>query len=120
MGKRYLIDSNIVIKTATVNTFDNKSILFLKTILDESFNISVISKIELLSKDDSLLSFIETSNVLPLTDQIIEKTIELRRKHKIKIPDAIIAATALIHKFDLITNNVKDFSNIKGLNLVDL
>jgi predicted nucleic acid-binding protein len=115
MGKRYLIDSNIVIKSATVNTFDNKSILFLKTIIDESFNISVISKIELLSKDDLLLSFIETSNVLPLTDEIIE----LRRKHKIKIPDAIIAATALVHKFDLISNNVKDFSNIKGLNVID-
>jgi predicted nucleic acid-binding protein len=120
MGPRYLVDTNIIIKLATENALKKASIDFLKTVLDDSFNLSVISKIELLSKDDKLLSFIETSNVIPLTEVIVEKTIELRRKYKIKIPDAIIASTAIINNFELITADKDDFRNIKGLILKSL
>lgn len=35
------------------------------------------------------------------------------------LPDAIIAATAMTNKFTLITNNIKDFSNIKNLVVID-
>ncbi len=119
MGKRYLIDSNVIIKSVTIGELDDNSIQFLTPIFNSSFNISVISKIEILSKDDRLRPFIEESNILPLTEQIINKTIELRRKYKVKIPDAIIAATALIHHFDLISYNIKDFNFIKGLKVID-
>ena len=119
MGKRYLIDSNVIIKSATIGELDDNSIQFLTPIFNSSFNISVISKIEILSKDDRLRPFIEESNILPLTEQIINKTIELRMKYKVKIPDAIIAATALIHHFDLISYNIKDFNFIKGLKVID-
>jgi predicted nucleic acid-binding protein len=37
--------------------------------------------------------------------------------HKFSIPDALIAATALIHQLELYTLNVKDFHFIPGLNL---
>jgi predicted nucleic acid-binding protein len=37
--------------------------------------------------------------------------------HKLSIPDALIAATALIHQLELYTLNVKDFHFIPGLNL---
>jgi predicted nucleic acid-binding protein len=42
----------------------------------------------------------------------------LRRKHKIKTPDAIIAATAIANKYILITSNKSDFSNIKNLKII--
>ncbi|TDB61346.1 PIN domain-containing protein [Arundinibacter roseus] len=49
----------------------------------------------------------------------LAKTIEIRRKHKIKLPDAIIAATALVHHLTLVTNNVSDFARIENLLVVN-
>lgn len=47
-----------------------------------------------------------------LDKSIVDKVIRIRQSHKIKLPDAIILATALVNKFELITANVNDFSNI--------
>ncbi|MEK7257684.1 MAG: PIN domain-containing protein [Bacteroidota bacterium] len=45
---------------------------------------------------------------------------EIRRQFKsIKLPDAIIAATALTHQLTLLTRNVSDFSKIPGLTVVN-
>lgn len=49
-----------------------------------------------------------------LTDSVRDETIRLRRKTKLKLPDAIIVASALIHDAILLTND-KDFSTIDGL-----
>jgi predicted nucleic acid-binding protein len=37
--------------------------------------------------------------------------------HKLSIPDALIASTALVYNLDLYTLNLKDFRFIEGLNL---
>jgi predicted nucleic acid-binding protein len=50
--------------------------------------------------------------VIELDKEIVEKVIQIRQKNKIKLPDAIILATAIINNFELITANVNDFSNI--------
>jgi predicted nucleic acid-binding protein len=50
---------------------------------------------------------------------IIERAIEIRRSVRIKTPDAIIAATALIYRASLVTRNVHDFSVVAGLTVVD-
>ena len=49
-----------------------------------------------------------------LSEEIILETIRLRRKQKIKTPDAIIAATALVYGRTVVTDNERDFDNIKG------
>ncbi|WP_425571141.1 PIN domain-containing protein [Olivibacter ginsenosidimutans] len=51
--------------------------------------------------------------------EVKEETIKIRRRYSIKLPDAIIAATAISHKLTLITRNTKDFSAIKGLKSVN-
>ncbi|MBL7803801.1 MAG: hypothetical protein JNL02_08720 [Saprospiraceae bacterium] len=43
----------------------------------------------------------------------------LRRSFKIKLPDAIIAATALVHELDLVTRNREDFSKISNLTVLN-
>lgn len=43
----------------------------------------------------------------------------LRKQKKIKLPDAIIAATVLVHGFTIIARNTKDFQHIAGLNYVN-
>jgi predicted nucleic acid-binding protein len=50
--------------------------------------------------------------IIDLNSEIIEKVISIRQKHKIKLPDAIILATALSGDLELITANVSDFIHI--------
>ena len=57
--------------------------------------------------------------VLQLSNAIVEKTIEIRKSVRIKLPDAIIAATALVHGYTLLTRNVSDFSNVTGLTVIN-
>jgi predicted nucleic acid-binding protein len=93
----------------------------LSQIIDDEINLSVINKIELLgfSKvEQDLVDFVSCSNIAPMNDDVVEKTIEVRRLNKIKLPDAVIAATALHNSFILVTNNKKDFININGLEVV--
>ena len=55
------------------------------------------------------------SIVLELSNEIVDSCIDIRKKHKIKLPDAIIAATALVYSLTIITRNVSDFKNIEGI-----
>lgn len=57
--------------------------------------------------------------VIELEQPIKLQAAELRKVHRIKLPDAIIAATALVHGFKLITRNIADFKNIPNLELIN-
>ncbi|HRI59488.1 MAG TPA: PIN domain-containing protein [Saprospiraceae bacterium] len=59
------------------------------------------------------------STIYGLTDDIANQTISIRKSVKIKLPDAVIAATALIHGLELISRNEADFKKIPGLVLVN-
>lgn len=87
--------------------------------------ISAITEIELLcwktatEKDrDAIQGFIGDALVIELERPIKLKTADIRRQHKIKLPDAIIAATALVYELTLITRNTKDFEHIPGLAII--
>jgi len=121
--KRYLLDTNILIYFFA-DTLPVQEIPKIEHILKESFNISIITKIEFFgfekySQDEFSreLEFIGHATVIPLTDEIADRVIDLRRKIRIKIPDAVIAATCLDGDFTLITRNEKDFLDIAGLEL---
>ena len=58
------------------------------------------------------MAFISHANIYELTDEVADKVIDIRQKYKVKTPDAIIGATALVHGFDIVTNNVDDFKNL--------
>lgn len=51
--------------------------------------------------------------VIGLNQEIVDKVISIRQTHKIKLPDAIIMATAIVTDHGLITANVSDFMNIE-------
>ncbi len=121
MGERYLIDSNVVIDFS-LNRFDKKSKEFLSKIIDAESNLSFVNKIELLgfsSVEPEIIEFIEKSDIFGIDDDIIVRTISIRKFHRIKLPDAIIAATALTNNLILITHNTSDFKKIKGLKLIN-
>ncbi len=91
-------------------------------LLNEKPSFSAITEIELLSwkvaseKDVAMLhDFINDAYVIELDRPIKWKAAELRKHYAIKLPDAIIGATAILHGLTLLTRNQKDFENIAGL-----
>jgi hypothetical protein len=67
----------------------------------------------------SLADFIALGTIFTVDNIIADKTIELRKLYAIKLPDAIIAATALVFNLTLLTRNTKDFKRITGLAVID-
>lgn len=125
MGTRYLLDTNTAIYFLNGHLTPN-GFAFVLSVMNIECNLSVISKMELLgwptaSPNDEIKirSFINDAAILSLTDEIVEKTIELRRAYKIKLPDAIIAATAIVYDFTLISRNDRDFSRVVELNYLN-
>lgn len=122
MGTTYLLDTNTVIYYLDA-VLPEKSLDFIEANLDQrgSF-ISIISKIELLGWQApsahamrQVEKFVEDSTVLPLTEEIANKAIELKRTKKIKLPDAVIAATALVHGLTVVSRNDDDFRKLPGV-----
>lgn len=88
--------------------------------------ISVITEIELLcwktSKEEDLKVLRDCINdtlVIELDQDIKFKTADIRKAHRIKLPDAIIAATANVYHLTLLTRNVSDFDGISGLEIMN-
>jgi hypothetical protein len=119
--KRFLIDTNVAIEY--IGEVLKEDVLSgLDHIINSGYFISVINKIELLGfhnlselEDEKFYEFVKNAQIFDLDEMIVDKTIEIRRIFKIKLPDAIIAATALIHQLTLLTKNTKDFEKISGL-----
>ena len=110
---RYLLDTNAVIYLV------NGRLAF--PLPDGQYRVSIITEIELLSFSD--LSAAEEQKIrdllllldrVHLTDAVRDEAIRLRRKNRLKLPDAIIAASALICDAVLLTND-QAFSSIDGL-----
>jgi len=125
MGKNFLIDTNIAARFIA-NDLSEKGKVFLETMIaDNKATISVIIRIELLSwkvdktKQRLISLFLKNVEEFPIQEKVVEKTIEIRRNHKMKLPDAIIAATCLAHKLVLLTDNEADFNTIKGLKIIN-
>lgn len=79
-------------------------------------SISIITKMEVLvgvrpNTGTATKAFLSSFDILPITDQIAERAVDIRRAFRIKLPDAIIAATADVHNLVLITCNTRDFGS---------
>jgi predicted nucleic acid-binding protein len=125
MGQpEYLIDTNAVIDYLS-SKLPIDGVRFMRDIINNVPNISVITRIELLGYNTTteanqlLVDFIDASSISELSEEVILQTIMIRKKNKIKIPDAIIAATAIISNLTLVSNNSKDFKNIENLKTVN-
>lgn len=119
----YLFDTNILIYW-WADEIPPDQVPRIEHLLKTSFNISIITRIEFLgfpgfSGDlrQKSRDFLSYAIVLPLTPEVAERTIVLREKHSIKVPDAIIAATALTYDLTLITRNASDFKDIQELTI---
>jgi predicted nucleic acid-binding protein len=60
--------------------------------------------------EEATRSFLNSFDILALDGEIAERAVGLRRTHHVKLPDAIIWATAQAHAMLLVTRNTKDFA----------
>ena len=124
MGKAYILDTSAVIKYLK-KTFPEKGLSFMDSVIDTQTSISVVSRMELLSWDgnerdvEAAKTFVHNAHVVSLTEPVILKTIEIRRAYKLKLPDAIIAATALATNSTLLADNDSDFLRVPGLSYIN-
>lgn len=125
MGANYLADTNAGIDLLN-GQLPSPAVAWLEKLLDkQQVALSVIVRLELLSwvgppaAMQIVEDFIAGTHVLPLNEAVVQQTIQLRQHYRIKLPDAIIAATALVHNLPLITRNTADFQMLPGLQLVN-
>ncbi len=85
------------------------------------YYLSVITEIELLSfpglsrdQEQALHAFLDDVTVVTVGDEIKNRAIRLRRRYRLKVPDAIIVATALSLPAELVSNDMK-LATIEGL-----
>jgi predicted nucleic acid-binding protein len=113
-GTDYLVDTNILIHSgngdqAITEFLQNKTVF-----------VSFISEMELLSKagltNDHikiLQSLINDCVLVDFNHEIKSEAIKIRRQHRLKLPDAIVAASARYLKLPLLTAD-KDFKKLAG------
>lgn len=125
MAKRYLVDTSAVIKYLN-ETFPEKGLEFMDEVVDGNSAISFISEVELqvwcpINPEDSLIynQFVASSFIYGIDNEIISETIRIRKQSNVKLPDAFIAATAIINNLTLVADNDKDFQKIKGLDYIN-
>jgi predicted nucleic acid-binding protein len=123
MGERYIIDTSAVIKYLN-SSLQQPAINFLDVVLDDEINISFITKIELLcwnpvASEDLLVvqEFTDNANIFYVSNTLIDIAIKIRQATKIKLPDVLIAATAIHYNFTLVADNDRDFYKVISLGM---
>ena len=125
MEERYLIDTSAVVKYLNA-TFSPSGLNLMDRVIDSESTISLITEIELRVWEPTNVldkaiyeTFIDGSIVLDLNRDIVDQTIEVRKKYRLKLPDAFIAATAIINNLTLIADNDKDFGKVDILKYIN-
>lgn len=121
---RNVIDTNVWIDALSGKL---STAAFLKMTVQASWaGYSAITRLELFGlpglKDEEEHKIAELLKPFPeiaVDSQIIDRAIKVRKSRRIKVPDAIIAATALEKKCSLVTRNIEDFKGIAGLVVID-
>ena len=118
MGMKYVLDTNIVLY--------HLSGRLAEALPAGQFLVSIITEIELLSfpaLDESgmaqIRALLAEVSVIDLSKPIANCTIDLRREQRLKIPDAVIAATAITEGAELLTNDA-ELKSVRGLTVRSL
>jgi predicted nucleic acid-binding protein len=118
------MDMSIVLDTNAVLYF--LAGLLAEPLPQDDFFVSVITEIELLSyplisKEDEveIRAFLKDVTIIDLTETIKQSAIAFRRQYRLKLPDALIVATAHGLNAELFTNDIK-LLNITELSIKSL
>jgi predicted nucleic acid-binding protein len=81
---------------------------------------SVVSRAELFAGStatNAVNQLLAPFREVPIDRAIAERAGRVRRESTVRLPDALIAATALEHRLSIATRNVRDFEPIRGLRI---
>ena len=100
--------------------FDTNAVLYFlagrlaQALPQADFYVSVITEMELLSypllksdEEKEIHDFLSDVTIIDLNRNIKQSAIALRRQYRLKLPDAVVAATAQHLKAELFTNDLK-------------
>lgn len=117
----FTLDTNAVIYYAAG---DKNAVSFLSEHKHEIFYLPSIVVLEFLAYPliDShaaalFRSFSQQTTIVNLDFYIAELSAEIRRAYRVKLADAVVAATALSTSSALVTRNISDFKKIPDISL---
>lgn len=122
MGVRLLLDTNSIIALLSANMqviklIENADELYISVVNELEFkSFSNISKQDL-ALFDEFASGINIIDLLATNEGLKSKIIEMRNQYRLKLPDAIIAASAIVNDIVLITAD-KGFKKVEELQLI--
>lgn len=125
MRPRYLIDTNVLIGYLKADA-DAAYLADVEQALSAGAAVSVVTTMELLGWRGHTPATRQAAEALlaglvevPLSRQVVQQVIALRSSLSIKLPDAIIAASALTEALPLMTGNREDFTKVTGLEIYE-
>ena len=121
---RRLLDTNVWIDAMSGEPVAARALTV--AIADEWCGLSAMTRLEVLSYSALTESdmadwrmLLASAAEVPIGDGVIEEAARLRRTVRMKTPDAIIAATALLENAVLVTRNTGDFRRVPGLTVME-
>ena len=104
-----LLDSNVIIDA--LNGIEDA---VREVLSDPEAVVRVVAWVEVLAgyrdgADAAARELLKTLTVADLSPAVLEETLSIRRATRLKLPDAIILATARVHGLTLSTRNTRDF-----------
>jgi toxin FitB len=116
-----LLDSN-----AIIYSIKPESDALRQLIAEHNPSVSAVSYVEVLgyhqltaSDKDDFIEFFKTARIISVSQPVLEQAVTLRQQRKMSLGDSIIAATALINDFTLVTANISDFRWIDNIKLMN-
>lgn len=121
---KLLLDSNIIIDAAAG---EPPAVKILQQACEAEWaGISAVTRLEVFGypdlqqkEEEVLTSILSVLDEVSVDSDVITRAIQLRRTGRIKVPDAIIAATALEKKAWIATRNEQDFHDIEDLKVLN-
>ncbi len=116
-----LIDSNIIIYAAQLeHEFLREFITKNSPYVSALSYLEVLGYHKLTDNDKAYFEdFFKASEILPISQPIIDQAVKLKQIKKMSLGDAIIASTAKVYNLTLITRNIDDFSWISELKVLN-
>jgi predicted nucleic acid-binding protein len=121
---RYLVDTNLWLYAAS--NIKEAVVFFDSAAKAEWAGYSAITRLEVfgfpdLKLDDerNLADMLGCFEEVDVTGEIIDRAVAIRRERRVRVPDAIIASTALVVNATLVTRNTVDFKGIRGLHVLN-
>jgi predicted nucleic acid-binding protein len=122
---RWLLDSNVLIDALAGLPHGVRVLQEARKRPEVSVIYSAITRIEVLGfpnlseqEEAAVRRLLNEFEEVAISNAVVERTIQIRKRLRIKIPDALVAASADTAQAVVVTRNTSDFQRVPGLTVV--